>query len=123
MPLDLASSLSVGHFVPWSFLFATALLATGVDAFARRAFNPVVLCVWFFGLAFCGAVGGWGVPELVAGMICLATPHMLICTFAGRARASHAREDQTPMEEEHHEPIPLQSAGEHGSGNEYRKVA
>lgn len=86
MPFDLFTGLPVEHYVPWSFLFATALLATGVDAFTRRPFNPVVLCLWFFGLAFSGSFGAWGVTEIAAGVIILVTPHLLICTFSGRGR-------------------------------------
>ena len=93
MPFDLITGLPVEHYVPWSFLFATALLATGVDAFTRRPFNPVVLCLWFFGLAFSGAVGAWGVTEIAAGVIILLTPHLLICTFSGRARAVRGAEE------------------------------
>lgn len=126
MLLGLVDSIPVGHFVPWTFLFATALLATGVDAFARRPFNPVVLCVWFFGLAFSGAVGGWGVVELAAGTICLATPHMLVCTFSGRVKAARMTEDTAdPCREghEHQPPIPMSRPDEPETGGDLRRVA
>jgi hypothetical protein len=88
------SDLPIDHYVPWTFLFAAALLASAVDAFARRAFHPVVMCVWFFGLTLSGAAGGWSVPEYTAGLICLVTPHMLICVVGARASRSKLLSDQ-----------------------------
>jgi hypothetical protein len=79
-----------GELMPWSFLFATALIASALDAFSRRLFNPVVLTAWFFGLTVCASIGSWSIPELTAGAICLMTPHFLICSFAARLHASKA---------------------------------
>jgi hypothetical protein len=90
MPLELFSDLPAQHYIPWSFLFATALLATGVDAFSRRLFNPVTVSVWFFGVAFAAAVGAWGLPQISAALICLSVPHVLISLYATRAQARRA---------------------------------
>lgn len=81
-----SSQASTGYMVPWSFLFATALIASALDAFAKRPFNPVVMTAWFFGLTVAGSIGAWTIPELAAGAICLITPHLLICSFAARSR-------------------------------------
>ncbi|MBZ0173202.1 MAG: hypothetical protein K8E66_12530 [Phycisphaerales bacterium] len=124
MLLGLINGTPVEHYVPWTFLFATALLATGVDAFARKPFNPVVLCVWFFGLAFCGTVGGWGVPALSAGAICLVTPHLLVCTFSGRIRSARAEAAASDHDgQEHATPIPLPNPDEPETDHGYRRVA
>jgi len=84
-----SSQASTGYMVPWSFLFATALVASALDAFAKRLFNPVVMTAWFFGLTVAGSIGAWTIPELAAGAICLVTPHLLICNFAARSRREH----------------------------------
>ena len=81
----LSTQADTGYMLPWSFLFATALIASALDAFAKRLFHPVVLTTWFFGLSVCAALGSWSIPELTAGAICLMTPHFLICSFAARA--------------------------------------
>ena len=81
-----SAQASTGYMVPWSFLFATALVASALDAFAKRPFNPVVMTAWFFGLTVAGSIGAWTIPELAAGAICLITPHLLICSFAARSQ-------------------------------------
>lgn len=81
----LASQSAMGYMVPWSFLFATALVASALDAFAKRPFNPVVMTAWFFGLTVAGSMGAWSIPEIAAGAICLLTPHLLICSVASRS--------------------------------------
>ena len=86
------SQASTGYMVPWSFLFATALIASALDAFSKRPFNPVVMTAWFFGLTVAGSIGAWSIPELAAGAICLVTPHLLICSIAGRSRQGRASE-------------------------------
>jgi hypothetical protein len=93
MLLDTLTLLPPDHFVPWSFLFTTALLASVIDAFSHRPFNPIVLCIWFFSLAWIGASGVWTAPEFSAALIILATTHMLVCTIGQRtpARAHEAR--------------------------------
>lgn len=86
----LANSNANTDLMPWSFLFATALIASALDAFSRRLFNPVVLTAWFFGLTVSASLGAWSIPELTAGAICLITPHLLICSVSARIRAVRA---------------------------------
>ena len=90
----LASQNANGDLMPWSFLFATALIASALDAFSRRLFNPVVLTAWFFGLTVCASIGSWSIPELTAGAICLITPHLLICSVSNRVRATREASTQ-----------------------------
>ena len=94
----LASANAHGELMPWSFLFATALIASALDAFSRRLFNPIVLTAWFFGLTVCASIGSWSIPELTAGAICLMTPHFLICSFAARLHASKAATASVPAQ-------------------------
>ncbi len=84
----LTNATASGELMPWSFLFATALIASALDAFSRRLFNPVVMTAWFFGLTVCASIGSWTIPELTAGAICLMTPHLLICSFSARIHAA-----------------------------------
>lgn len=122
--IGLINQMPTEAYIPWSFLFAAALLASGVDFFARRTFNPVVLCVWFFGLTFSGLVGGWGVTEFTAAMICLATPHLLVCSFSARGRSSAP--DETDIARVHDAmPISMVTHTEHDADadEDYRLVA
>jgi len=91
---ELSSTLPLETYIPWSFLFASALLATSVDAFAKRPFNPVTVCVWFFGLTFSGTLGAWGLADHAAAFVCLLTPHLLISMIA--PRLSRPAEDAAP---------------------------
>jgi hypothetical protein len=84
------TGIDAGYMMPWSFLFATALIASALDAFSRRLFHPVVLTTWFFGLAVCASLGSWSIAELTAGAICLMTPHLLICSIATRTAAARS---------------------------------
>lgn len=94
----LSTQASTSHMMPWSFLFATALIASALDAFSRRLFGPVVMTTWFFGLSVAASLGGWSIPELTAGAICLVTPHLLICSVSVRARSSKASKKPAPAE-------------------------
>lgn len=90
----LLAQASGSYMMPWSFLFATALIASALDAFSRRLFHPVVMTTWFFGLAVCASMGSWSITELSAAAVCLMTPHFLICSFG--ARAANARRQSQP---------------------------
>lgn len=96
------STLPIDTFIPWAFLFASALLATCVDAFARKPFNPVTVCVWFFGVTFSGTLGDWGLSDQAAAVVCLISPHLLISVVAPRlarpepAPAAEPTEDVDP---------------------------
>jgi hypothetical protein len=81
---SLNSALPLDTYVPWAFLFASALLATCVDAFAKRPFNPVTVCIWFFGVTFGGSLGDWGLADHTAAVVCLIAPHLLISFIAPR---------------------------------------
>ncbi len=123
--LGLINQMPAEAYIPWSFLFAAALLASGVDLFARRAFNPVVLCVWFFGVAFSGLVGGWGATEFAAAMVILATPHLLVCSFSAKSRSASPRsaEEQDARNARGAAPIPLETPPPHNDDEDYRLVA
>ena len=101
---SLLATADAGYMMPWSFLFATALIASALDAFARRLFHPVVLTTWFFGLAVCASIGSWSIVELTAGAICLMTPHFLICSFA--ARSAEAKSAPAPVTKREADPEP-----------------
>ncbi len=91
----LANNADAGYMLPWSFLFATALIASALDIFSRRLLHPVVVTTWFFGLSVGAALGSWSIPELTAATICLMAPHVLICSFAART-ANAKREVADP---------------------------
>ena len=120
--LGLIHQMPAEAYIPWSFLFAATLLASGVDVFARRTFNPVVLCVWFFGVTFSGLVGAWGATEFTAAMLILVTPHMLICSFSARGRQPET--DESDNERVHDAlPISMVPHAGHDADENYRRVA
>lgn len=92
------STLPIDTFIPWAFLFASALLATCVDAFARKPFNPVTVCVWFFGVTFSGTLGDWGLTDQAAAVVCLISPHLLISVVAPRLTKTMAAAPAEPAE-------------------------
>ena len=96
MTEGLTDAIPLSTYAPWAFLFASALLATCVDTFSRRMFHPVVVCVWFFSLAFSGSLGGWGPLPLAAGVVVLVAPHILVCMFAPKLSRPVQRELPEP---------------------------
>lgn len=82
---------------PWCVVLATALVATVVNLTQRRLANPVVLCLWFCGLAYAAWMGKWNALELNLGMVVMAMPQVAIVVLTNR-RAERRNERQTEFE-------------------------
>lgn len=93
--------------VPWSVLISTALLAWAVGALDRRFPNPIIISLWFLGLATAAWLGEWGAGTINLGLVFLALPHVSLALLTRSKSSEAAASDETVTR---HEPATASEA-------------
>lgn len=92
--MDLVTPLPLAtiDFAPWCVVLATALMASVVNITTRKMANPIVLSLWFCGLAYATWLGQWNAIELNLGMVVLGMPQAVIVVMSNRKAEQRTNE-------------------------------